>query len=287
MVALAILVSGVLWFKEFSLGENYNELHVKFQNTSGLKNGDPVEVRGVPSGTVKDISYESGHALVTLRVERGVGLYEGFRIVIESVGIMGQKMVAVYPGNLEGEAIMANDVLEGHYQAGIPELMDGVAKTLDTFERMAARLETLLDSFDETEQGALTRIVNNLDAISADLASVLYETKGTFAVSLDNFSNAMASIHEALDGHEEDLGSTLQSAEESMVKLNETLTHADASLKSLSGILAKIESGEGSVGMALQDSTLYFDLRNTIRETQALITDIKADPRRYFKFSVF
>jgi hypothetical protein len=37
----------------------------------------------------------------------------------------------------------------------------------------------------------------------------------------------------------------------------------------------------------VKDDRLYADLDASVRELRALIADLKANPRKYFKFSVF
>jgi phospholipid/cholesterol/gamma-HCH transport system substrate-binding protein len=43
----------------------------------------------------------------------------------------------------------------------------------------------------------------------------------------------------------------------------------------------------GTLGLLVGDSTLYNEATMTVAELRLLIEDIKANPRKYFKFSVF
>ncbi len=53
----------------------------------------------MPSGRVEAIRFEEGLALVTMEMDRGVVLYNDAEFGIESVGLMGQKAVAIHPGS--------------------------------------------------------------------------------------------------------------------------------------------------------------------------------------------
>jgi phospholipid/cholesterol/gamma-HCH transport system substrate-binding protein len=55
----------------------------------------------------------------------------------------------------------------------------------------------------------------------------------------------------------------------------------------LDSILAKIDRGEGTAGALVNDAQLYEDVRNLMVRVQNLVADIEANPRKYFKFSVF
>jgi phospholipid/cholesterol/gamma-HCH transport system substrate-binding protein len=51
--------------------------------------------------------------------------------------------------------------------------------------------------------------------------------------------------------------------------------------------MSRLDRGEGSMGKLMRDEDLYRELTGTLNETRALIGDIKADPKKYFKVSVF
>ncbi len=62
----------------------------------------------------------------------------------------------------------------------------------------------------------------------------------------------------------------------------------------LSAILGGIEKGEGLAGTLLKDQHLaeeskgtIEELKGTIEELKALLKDIRENPKKYFKFSVF
>ncbi len=98
ILAVIVLIWGVLWFKDFKIRGTTYDMKVEFDTASGLIKGDPVEVQGVPSGKVAAITFENGRSVVTMQLDDGIKLYPGTKVVLENVGIMGQKLVAVYPG---------------------------------------------------------------------------------------------------------------------------------------------------------------------------------------------
>ena len=65
---------------------------------------------------------------------------------------------------------------------------------------------------------------------------------------------------------------------------------ADASLASfestsaqLDAVLAKLDSGEGTLGLMLNDPTLYHNLNEAATNLNQLVADFQADPKRYLK----
>ena len=65
-----------------------------------------------------------------------------------------------------------------------------------------------------------------------------------------------------------------------MTALNRSLEQADT-------ILTKINKGEGTIGMLVNDPELYEDLLSASEELNMLLLDIQYNPQRYLHFSVF
>ncbi len=288
ILSIIVLVAGVLWFKEFKIGGANYEVQVLFPSTSGLIKGDPVEVQGVSSGKVLDISYDNGQATVTLRISEGVKLYPGTRAVIENVGIMGQKLVALYPGpSSNGSPLPPGSVLKGEYQSGIPQLMAGLGGTLDTFERFATRLDSLLAMFDESQQSQLRSTLTNTERMTKELADLLESNRQELSSSIRNMSRTMEELNLALEGRGEKLGELVDNAATASAQLDSTLATLDQAVTRVDAFMARVENPEGSVGKVLSDDQLYEELLTTLDQARALLTDVRENPRRYFKMSLF
>lgn len=72
-----------------------------FPNVSGLVEKAPVTIAGVEIGRVEEIKFENGEALVTLRVDRDIHIEEDAIAGIKTMGIIGEKYIAISPGASE------------------------------------------------------------------------------------------------------------------------------------------------------------------------------------------
>jgi len=52
-------------------------------------------------------------------------------------------------------------------------------------------------------------------------------------------------------------------------------------------LVASINQGQGTMGMLMQDDSLYLELQHSADALNKLLEDIKANPKRYVKFSLF
>jgi phospholipid/cholesterol/gamma-HCH transport system substrate-binding protein len=66
-----------------------------------------------------------------------------------------------------------------------------------------------------------------------------------------------------------------------------TIRNADKSLNELAQILDRLKRGEGTAGMLLQNDTLYFELEKSAAELNKLLEDVRLNPKRYVKISLF
>ena len=65
------------------------------------------------------------------------------------------------------------------------------------------------------------------------------------------------------------------------------MERADSSVKSFEDLVNKVNRGEGTVGRLVSDRELYDNMNKMMDQMNLLVRDIKENPRRYLKFSVF
>lgn len=77
-------------------------VYATFSNVSGLKKKAPVTMSGVEIGRVEDITLDSnGRAKVILRIKKDVKLSEDCIASVKTMGIIGDKYIAVSQGGLD------------------------------------------------------------------------------------------------------------------------------------------------------------------------------------------
>jgi phospholipid/cholesterol/gamma-HCH transport system substrate-binding protein len=159
-----------------------------------------------------------------------------------------------------------------------------VRNSLDDFLTMLNRLTVFANQQTEKVDNISTSGV----AATRDFAGAAKDLHATLA-RLDSATSdgQLASIVSSTQGSSTDLRaatadlrSLLGSAREHEVSLVRILVAADS-------IMARLQAGQGTLGMLTRDSTLYNETTATMVELRKLIADIQVNPRKYFKFSVF
>ena len=65
------------------------------------------------------------------------------------------------------------------------------------------------------------------------------------------------------------------------------LNNVDRTISDLNVAIGKINRGEGSIGLLLNDKKLYDEVTKAAKDLNLLLEDIKANPSKYVKVSVF
>lgn len=89
------------------LGSDSYSIFARFNSVSGLRVGSPVEMLGIEVGTVDDFSMDQENqlAIVELRINKGIKIYDDAIASVKTAGLIGDKYVSIDAGGSE-------DVLE-------------------------------------------------------------------------------------------------------------------------------------------------------------------------------
>ena len=102
-VVIGLLCVGYMTVKlgKVSLfGDDYYPLYARFTSVSGLRVGSPVEIDGIQIGRVERMSIDNARqmALVELKIEKGIKIYDDASASIKTSGLIGDKFIKIDPG---------------------------------------------------------------------------------------------------------------------------------------------------------------------------------------------
>ena len=100
---------------------------------------------------------------------------------------------------------------------------------------------------------------------SGDLDSILVNTR-VITAELSGVSGDISTASQSLSG---------------------TLTLADSTFRVLNRITTRLETGEGSLGRLIADTLLASRAERLVEELNLLMEDLRANPRKYVRLSIF
>ena len=282
---LVIVCGGLLYFgmnylKGVNLFAPVKYYVGTFENVRELTVQAPVYVRGYKVGQVDKIVYDFTKEKafdITISVDKHVQVIEGSQMVLVSDGLMGGKAIS-----LEIPAVPVEK--DKIYATGsqLPTTVE--AGLFDKLENeLIAKLNTLLAHADSLVVGIDEQLTGN-------------EIKKTLANVEQISSQLKVSAHDIQKLTHEQLPGVMNGANEAIVGLNDVIRNAkDADIQNtiakvdtmVGNINTMVTSKDGTLGLLLNDKTMYQNINATIVSADSLITDLKAHPKRYVHFSLF
>jgi phospholipid/cholesterol/gamma-HCH transport system substrate-binding protein len=256
------------------------------KDASGVRKGDPVQMRGVGIGRVQKFRISSSGVKVYLEIE---GEYSNIptdsHVELVSAGLLGGMVARVIPGTAT-ELAKNGTELAGEIPASIQQQADDIAGEA---KKTLSRVQTLLsDPMIKDTQSS----VKELDSLLKRLSSIANEQQKELKALTTSMREASQNIEKATSREEIDramkrLDTLSASAERSSATI-------ESSTKALDAVLGRIQRGEGTLGKLSTDDTLYKNLNKTLEsmdatalEAKNLLADLKANPKKYLKVSVF
>jgi phospholipid/cholesterol/gamma-HCH transport system substrate-binding protein len=283
VAALLILVFGLMWFEDRQINANYQPVLVRYETVGGLGVGDPVNVRGIKMGQVREITLREADVLVELRVLAELGVNVDSEIRIGSAGIMGERMVAIIPGG--GAPAPEGHVFDGHYEAATTDLVGQVEEFNVAVMGFLTRADSLLQ--DLRRDDTLVRAVTGAAEATESLNEVLSENRQDLRMVASNTAQLTA----RLDRFFEERGDDLEKGAEGMARAAESLdslaTQLSSVLDDTQHVLSALKNQEGPAGRMIYDQEAGENLVQTLEKLRFLVEDIQRNPERYLTVKVF
>jgi len=283
LVALVLLLVGIAWIKDYRLGQKKRTLTAHFEEVGNLSEGDPVSVRGVKKGAVKEVKLLDKGVRVDFEIERDVILHPDAEIRIANIGFMGEKFLALDPG-VEPGSFDARKPIPGRFQSGVPEVISGAGDLITQATELSSRLNEFLDAVDPA---TMERAAKNLEKMSASLSTTVDQNQADLRQAVLDFKSAAHQIRAIASENSGQVGTSIKDFGTASRQLTELSSKLSVTADGLQRVVSRLDNREGSIGKAIADSTLYDELRETLRNTNDLVRDIKKNPKRYIKLGIF
>lgn len=271
---LAVLAAAILSLtSERGFWTARYRLVAHFENVQGLVEGAPVRLAGTDVGTVEFISFAALDAgqppvRVVLLIDEAVKdrIRTDSVASIGTIGLLGDKYIEIGMGTSAGEALADGADLASRSPLDLNDVVARGTEAIDSIATLAGNVNRVVEDFGRHMGGAgmaesvtaVSEIAREIQEGDGLLHSLIYDRyEGSGVESIERSLAIVEEILEAVahgDGVLHDLiyGSP---AEEDIV------TQAVQAGARMNRILDKIDRGEGTLGLLLNDPTLYEDLK--------------------------
>ena len=322
IAALAVIVVGALWLSGAHLGKTEAVYTARFRTVGGLGVGNPVVLRGVRVGRVEAIRLAPGNWVeADLKIYAGVTPPDKPAVIAASASLFGEWAATLISSDpLPSDPNVRQALVEAQAQGAgkwpgatlpdIGQLTAQASRIATDIATVSARIQTAFDSEAVSDlrrsirdfgqvADRLARVTNEQADVIGDVGSNLQKSSevltraaadlGTTLGRVDSATNQgqlatilnnTAAASTDLKGASQDLREFLGAAHKNQESIVRVLTSADT-------VLSRIANRSGTLGLLVADSALYRETTLTMIQLRQLLSDIQANPRKYFTFSVF
>lgn len=281
VIILLLLFAGYLWLTNQISTRSLQDLRVSFEDISGLEVGDKVMYRGMEVGRIKEIANTGSDIIVKARIHKDIRIPQGSMFMVGDTSLMGGKTLSIIPGT-DGGWLSLDQVQKGEAPSGIMNIIAKASFAMEELQNIMQKIRKENGVIDKSENllDDAGSAIRNVDSVTSELGQELSQTISR----IDILSNRIDAF---VKSNSDSLGKTISSTPATIASLQGTLD----SLKTLSGQInttaKKLNTGSGTASRILSDEELYLRLLQSVENLDALVKDVKANPKKYVKFSLF
>jgi phospholipid/cholesterol/gamma-HCH transport system substrate-binding protein len=322
IAALAVVVAGAVWLSGTHLGRGEMVYTARFRTVGGLGVGNPVVLRGVRVGRVEAIRLASGNWVeADLKVYGGTALPEQPAVIAASASLFGEwaatLISSVPPPDDPNVRIALEEARAGGSGkwpgATLPDIGQLTAQASRIATDIAAVANRVQTAFDSQAVVDLRRSIRDFGQVADRLAEVANEQADVIGAvganlrrgsdvlvraatdlqstlgrvdsatnrgQLDTILTSSAATASNLRAASSDFRQLMAAAQRNQESLVRVLVSADS-------VMSRVANRSGTLGLLVADSSLYVETTLTMIQLRQLLSDIQANPRKYFTFSVF
>ena len=294
IASIIALVFGVNYLKGINILNDNSDFYAVYENIGGLQVGSPVLVNGYKVGMVSNIDLlteQNQNLLVTISLDKEFDMAKNTVCKIVNQDLMGTKGIALILGDTD-ELVRGGDTLISGIEGS---LQDEVNAQILPLKNKAEELIGSIDSvmmivtavLNKDTRDNLRNSLSSLDKTFELMSQTMVKVDSMVDINDDRIAKVVKNL-ESITSNLESSNGEIKTILTNFATLSDSLVKADIAtvLQNVSDITAKINNGEGSIGLFLKDDKIYANFEKSTRELASLLEDIKSNPSRYVNFSI-
>ncbi|HML84992.1 MAG TPA: MlaD family protein [Bacteroidales bacterium] len=299
---IILFIWGFNFLKGTDLFSPKREFFALYNNVGGLVVSNPVVISGVKVGTISSVKFhpgDNGLVVVKMLLTTDFPIPSDSRAKIYSSDLMGSKAVEIVLG---GNAALAasGDTLTGEIATGLTDqLVSELVPLKDRAEAMMVHADSVLVALNNvltpSSQEKLRHTLVSLDKTMIQVEGMttrLNTILGNQQLSIEGILKNTESFTANLKANNQNITKLIANLERvsdslASAPLGRTLNELEGTVARANLLLKGIEEGQGTAGQLLKSDSLYKALNRSALNLEVLLKDLKENPERYVKFSLF
>lgn len=288
LAATVIAFLGFRFMKDEPMFSRVNLLYTTYDDVGGMSRGSTVYINGLKVGSVRELNYkiEVDSIEVVMSITEPIPIPVGSKAMLAAPGIIGSPVIEIQRSKSK-EILEWGSRIEGTKEAGLMDSFSGLAESgpavVDSVKLMIDMVNKNLRKTEAIEESDIEETVNNFRATAAEIRAMLEGRKAQIDSLMQATTNTMGNISELSDSSTADVESLIKNLEKFSSELGVLSQNLQESTQSMNSILRKMDEGEGTMGLMLNDPSLYNNLDSLTYNLNDLILKIQENPGRYLK----
>ncbi len=243
LFVLAIFIIG----KQQNLFNPVFKLSATFKNVSGLQVGNNVRFTGINVGTVDDITIindSTVRVIMLIKKEVQPFIKVDCQVAIGSEGLIGDRLLTISYGSPDASIVKDGHELLSKEPIETDAIIASLETTSKSVEVVALQLAEIMTKINNGK-GTLGRLIQ--DSVMAE----------NITETIENFKTSSEGLDKTIEDTKDNVAAFMES-------LQKTAAKTEVASNQLGEIMTKINTGQGTLGMLIQDTTTAYHLNETI-----------------------
>jgi phospholipid/cholesterol/gamma-HCH transport system substrate-binding protein len=286
MLAIALGIYGYVFLRDLPVRQQGYKITLVFQNVTGLQSGDGVTVSGLKVGRILAMNLTQQGVEVRVWMNGRVPFPRDSRAAIRSIGMIGEKYVALIPGK-SPESLQEGDLVLGEYESDLADAGGSLTEMIDQTKALLSKINTAMDTvLSHRSQKDLAATIANTKNISQEIDANMHGNMRRLKSALAQMDSLSTGLNSFWRHRGASVDSATQNLATAAAQLPSTMAKLDSALTETRKLLAAVEQQKGAVGKALYDDELYNKANHALTELQAILDDVKKNPSKYLQISM-
>lgn len=279
ITTLLMFYFGFNFLKGINIFDRNKTYYATFSNLQGVDRSTSVYLNGYRVGNVRSIKFDYNHFdgnVVQLSLDAELQIPLNTVAVIRDNPLAGGSIHLITPEGATG-FVASGDTLVGQSTVDFlaklsDELLPNLNSAILSIDTLSSSVNGLVNS---TE---LRQIMAQLDASTKAISTTTRRLDGLMAGKVPSILNSVEASAQSV----QNVTGKVEAA-----NVEQTLADFSRVVAELKAVSSQINSKEGSLGLLINDQQLYHKLDSAVVSADSLLQDIKANPKRYVRFSLF
>jgi phospholipid/cholesterol/gamma-HCH transport system substrate-binding protein len=274
-----ILYAGLNYMKGTNVFKHTNYFYIRMSNVNELQKSGPVYADGFKVGLVHEIGFDyatHNDIIVRVNLDKKMKVPAGSYFLLKS-GLTSGAYLDLMLNKYVSEYAQPGDTLDGRSPVG---MMDKISENiLPQLENIMPRLDSILTGIQLlVTHPALIQSFEYLNTTTSSLAKTSTELN---IILRDDIKPILSNLNKVSEDF------TVVSGNLKTIDIAATMKTVDEAVENIERMSKKLNDRDNSLGLLLNDSSLYHNLDSAASNASQLMLDIKLNPKKYVKLSLF